>query len=80
MELDRASLADAPRIGGLAMVRSGDEVLERLGLGSDSASQCAARLGGVLAVELAVAFASYAATRPRFLKIKPGPQACDGKF
>ena len=37
LELTPSSLASVPRMGGLALVRSGDEVLERLGLAQSTA-------------------------------------------
>ena len=40
-------------MGGLALVRSGDEVLERLGLSGSSCRQCCGRLGRLLAAEAA---------------------------
>ena len=71
LELERSSLADAPRMGGLALVTSGDQVLERLGLKEQSCGACLARLATVLAVEVGVAFVGLALTRPRFQRMEP---------
>ena len=70
MELDRASLAEAPRMGGLALVTSGDQVLERLGLEGQSCGRCLARLGTVLGAEVGVALLGLALTRPRFQRLE----------
>ena len=66
MALDTGSLRDAPRMGGLALVRSGDAALERLGLEHETSRRCAMRLGQTLAVELGVAALGLRLTRPRF--------------
>ena len=48
MALERGSLRDAPRIGGLALATSGDEVLEQLGIMDDTPARCARRLAQLL--------------------------------
>lgn len=66
MTLDSASFRDAPRMGGLALVRSGDVALERLGLAHETSPRCAARLAQTLGAELCVALIGLRLTRPRF--------------
>ena len=66
MALDPASFRDAPRMGGLALVRSGDVALERLGLAHETSSRCAAKLAQTLCAELCVALMGLRLTRPRF--------------
>ena len=70
LELDRASLSKAPRMGGLALVTSGDQVLEQLGLEGQSCGRCLARLGAVLGGEVGVALLGLALTRPRFQRLE----------
>ena len=53
-------------MGGLALVRSGDEVLERLGLSGSSCRQCCGRLGRLLAAELALAYVGLRLQRPKY--------------
>ena len=74
LELDRASLSKAPRMGGLALVTSGDQVLERLGLEKQSCGRCLTRLGAVLGAEVGVALLGLALTRPRFQHLDSGPR------
>ncbi|EOD32344.1 hypothetical protein EMIHUDRAFT_231118 [Emiliania huxleyi CCMP1516] len=62
----KRSLKEAPRMGGLALVRSGDEVLERLGLSGSSCRQCCGRLGRLLAAELALAYVGLRLQRPKY--------------
>lgn len=71
LELDERSLRDAPRMGGLALVKSGDEVLSRLGLGETTSAACCVRLARVLAAELALAYAALRLARPRFASLAP---------
>ena len=71
LELERSTLSDAPRMGGLALVTSGDQVLERLGLREQSCGRCLANLAAVLGIEVAVAFVGLALTRPRFQRMDP---------
>ena len=65
MELEQTSLKDAPRIGGLALVRSGDEVLDRLGLQDETSASCCVKLGRILAAELGVAAVALWLRAPR---------------
>jgi len=69
--LSRSRLSNAPRMGALALVQSGDQVLERLGLESESASRCASSLGLLLAAELSVALVVQVLLRPRFQSMTP---------
>ena len=69
LELEKASLASAPRMGGLALVSSGDQVLERLGLEHESAARCARSLGALLAAQLVVGAGALALTRPRLAPV-----------
>jgi len=81
--LDRGalSLRHAPRLGALALVKSGDEVLFRLGLGPDvqkgrrkgsgTWSAGIVRLALISVVNLAVAALGSYATRPRFVEPRP---------
>ena len=57
-------------MGGLALVTSGDQVLERLGLEGQSCGRCLARLGTVLGAEVGVALLGLALTRPRFQRLE----------
>ena len=57
-------------MGGLALVSSGDQVLERLGLEGQSCAHCLARLAAVLGAEVGVALLGLALTRPRFQRLE----------
>lgn len=70
MTLDPGSLQDAPRMGGLALVRSGDAALARLGLEDETAERCATRLAQTLGIELCVAVFGLWLTRPRFQDVR----------
>ena len=69
LELEQRSLKDAPRMGGLALVKSGDEVLQRLGLGEASTHASCACLGKLLVAQLVVAYAGLSLTRPRYARL-----------
>jgi hypothetical protein len=78
--LDRSGFAlrHAPRLGALALVGSGDEVLFRLGLGADRRGGRApswrdgiVRLLIISAGNLLVAVAGALFTRPRFVEPRP---------
>ena len=69
LELAPSSLASVPRMGGLALVRSGDEVLERLGLAQSTAGASLHHLALVTAAECAVALVGMAVTTPRFERL-----------
>lgn len=74
MELAKATLRDAPRVGGLALVSSGDQVLERLGLTDESTVNCARQLGWLVAAQFGVALVGQMLTQPRFRPMaKPPP-------
>ncbi|KAL1503969.1 hypothetical protein AB1Y20_010385 [Prymnesium parvum] len=70
MKLSR-SARNAPRMGGLALVKSGDEVLERLGLAHESAAHCVRAQLSLLAVELALALCGLQLTQPRTQPMLP---------
>ena len=69
LELAPSSLASVPRMGGLALVRSGDEVLERLGLAQSTAGASLHHLALVTAAECAVALVGMAVTTPQFERL-----------
>ena len=71
LEIEQRSLKDAPRIGGLALVKSGDEVLERLGMETLTSAVCCQRLGKLLAAELAVAWLGLKLGRTRYAELEP---------
>ena len=58
---------DGPKLAGL--VRSGDEVLERLGLAQSTAGASLHHLALVTAAECAVALVGMAVTTPRFERL-----------
>ncbi|CAK0902459.1 unnamed protein product [Prorocentrum cordatum] len=68
------SAADAPRMGGLALVRTGDEVLMRLGIVS-SFDVCMRWLGALACLHLLGAAVALVLTRPRFARAR---SALDG--
>lgn len=70
LKLDAGSLKDAPRVGALALVQSGDEVLDRLGL-RETPRQCGVRLMQLLATECAVAAIGLWLMRPRYQPMVP---------
>ena len=68
----------APRLGALALVKSGDEVLLRLGLCRDGGRgrplswlDGVVRLGAIALANLAVAALGAVVTRPRFVEPRP---------
>lgn len=71
LELESGSLSDAPRMGALALVTSGEQVLERLGLHDESVSRACGCLGALLAAQLAVALVGLHWRRPRFQLMEP---------
>jgi hypothetical protein len=75
LRLERSSLLDAPRMGGLALVQSGDQVLERLNLQDATCGRCCRRLGQLLTAELGVAVVGLALSRPRFQPMRE-PEGC----
>lgn len=68
------SAADAPRMGGLALVRTGDEVLSRLGIVS-SFDGCVRWLVALAYLHLLGAVVALMLTRPRFARAR---SASDG--
>ena len=66
---EQSSLRDAPRIGGLALARSGDEVLQRLGL-TETSADCCANLAKLLGAQLVAAYVGLRLTRPRYATLK----------
>merc|ERR1712194_209664 len=73
LELKGKSLAfsalDAPRMGGLALVRTGDEVLARLGVVS-SFDECMRWLAVLFYFHLLAAVVALILTRPRFARAR----------
>eukprot|EP00746_Dinoflagellata_sp_MGD_P086400 gnl/MRDRNA2_/MRDRNA2_341955_c0_seq1.p1 gnl/MRDRNA2_/MRDRNA2_341955_c0~~gnl/MRDRNA2_/MRDRNA2_341955_c0_seq1.p1 ORF type:complete len:134 (+),score=17.39 gnl/MRDRNA2_/MRDRNA2_341955_c0_seq1:3-404(+) len=78
MELEAGSLKDVPRMGGLALVRSGDEVLQRLGLEEETSVHCRRQLVRLLVAELVVAIGGLRLTRPRFQPMETPPTNATG--
>eukprot|EP00966_Prymnesium_polylepis_P327034 7382902-Prymnesium_polylepis.1 len=64
----------APRMGGLALVGSGDEALARLGLEHESSGRCRNALAALLTAELAAALVGLQLTRPRAQPMLPPPR------
>uniref|UniRef100_A0A7S1S091 ABC-2 type transporter transmembrane domain-containing protein n=1 Tax=Alexandrium catenella TaxID=2925 RepID=A0A7S1S091_ALECA len=64
------SAADAPRMGGLALIRTGDEVLRRLDVTS-SFDGCMRWLAGLACLHLAAAALALKVTRPQFSRTAP---------
>ena len=77
MELSR-SAKEAPRMGGLALVTSGDEVLERLGLEHETSARCTRAQLSLLLAEMAVALAGLHWTKPRPQPMEPPAASFDG--
>lgn len=75
MALDRGSVKDGARFGALALVKSGDEVLERLGV-ADTPRGCSKRLAQILLAELGVATAALWLTAPRYQPLKATDNSC----
>jgi hypothetical protein len=71
LELERGSLSAAPRMGALALVTSGEQVLERLGLQSESAGHACGKLGLLLVLQLGAALFGLQWRRPRFQTMEP---------
>ena len=71
LKLEKGSLSDTPRMGALALVTSGEQVLERLGLSEESAAKACRRLGHVLVAQLAVAVIGLQWRRPKFQPMAP---------
>lgn len=72
MQLVRSTLSGGPRMGGLALVRSGDQVLERLGLQDETAAHASARLGMLTGAYLLAALVGQQLARPHFQTLKSG--------
>jgi hypothetical protein len=70
MRLVRSTLSGGPRMGGLALVRSGDQVLERLGLKDETAAHASGRLGVLTGAYLLAALIGQQLARPRFQTLK----------
>jgi len=66
LELEKGSLSDTPRMGVLALVTSGEQVLERLGLQEETAAGSCRRLGMLLALQLGAALVGLHWRRPHF--------------
>ena len=71
LTLEKGSLSDAPRMGGLALVTSGDQVLQRLGLEAESAQGACLSLARLLGLHLAAALVGLHLRRPRFQPMEP---------
>mmetsp|Transcript_13566 Transcript_13566/g.25847 ORF Transcript_13566/g.25847 Transcript_13566/m.25847 type:complete len:835 (-) Transcript_13566:198-2702(-) len=63
------NLKDLPRMGALAMVRNGNEVLENLGLGNAKYSQLMKNLGILSCVYLSMSWLGLAFGGPKFIDI-----------
>lgn len=70
LALEPASLGGAPKLGGLAFITSGDQALERLGLGEETAIDASSKLARLLTLQLAVALLGLRCRRPRFQSMK----------
>jgi len=73
MALERSSLAGAPRMGALALVRSGDQVLDRLGLADETSGHACRNLGALTAAYLGAALVGQQIARPRFQTLQSAP-------
>ena len=60
----RWNLRDLPRMGGLALIRNGDNVLKALGLSGKSYHQCIKELGVMSFLSLAVSWIGLSVTGP----------------
>ena len=68
MNFERGSIGEAPKIGALAMVTTGDQVLSKLGLENRTYRQAMMNLARILAAEVSVAILGLAFQRPNFLR------------
>ncbi|GAB5361987.1 hypothetical protein AAMO2058_000759500 [Amorphochlora amoebiformis] len=62
----KRDLREAPRMGALALVSSGDMALEALGLGDQTTGNCLNAMGRILVGQIAFSVAAMSATRPKF--------------
>ena len=76
LELERGSLSTAPRMGALALVTSGEQVLERLGLQSESTGRACSKLGLLLVLQLGTALVGLQWRHPRFQTMEPPMVTC----
>ena len=68
----RVRWSDLPRMGGLALVQSGDQVLDALGLGKATYSNLMRSLLTLSGINLFVSWIGLTFCRPNFLEVKDG--------